>query len=61
MEQVIAQELRSLAQSIGELRLTLNALWQRVERLEQKQPVTGSVQGLPYELTVTGIPRFGDD
>ena len=60
---IIKQELRDLLASMGELRLAVGALMERVERLEQNsididRKWTGSRQGLDGEWTVTPPPEW---
>jgi len=61
---LLGQEVNELVASIGELRLALNALRKRVERLErlererERYRMTGSVAGLEGEWTVTFPPVF---
>lgn len=52
-------------QALGELRIALNALYrrladmeQRLRRLENPQAMTGSVEGLQGEWTMTPVPLF---
>ena len=52
-------------ESLGEIRIALNALYrrlasieQRVRRLENPKPLTGTIDGLEGEWTVTPPPRF---
>ena len=61
--EIIKQELRDLLASMGELRLAVGALMERVERLEQNsididRRWTGSIQGLDGDWTVTPPPEW---
>ena len=65
-EDLILLELRDLLASVGEIRLAVGALMERLERLEQRCAVcgtpdttfTGTIQGLDGEWTVTPPPEF---
>ena len=62
-QDLILLEMRDLTASLGELRIQLNGVWQRVVALEGRvrnlesgpvgRTMTGSIQGLEGEFTVT--------
>ena len=67
-QDLILLELRDLLASVGEIRLAVGALMERVERLENRcacddaemrKTVVGTIQGLDGEWTVTPPPEFG--
>ncbi len=72
-QDLLLLEVRDLTASMGELRLQLNGVWQRVVALEARvrnlesgPSWTGSIQGLEGEFTVTPPPEwdhgpFSDD
>ncbi len=53
---LIRLEIRDLLESVGELRLAVGALMERVERLEQR-PTVGI--GGEWVTTETPVPRWG--
>jgi len=58
--------IEDIEKRLGELQMVYNAIYRRmvelekrVRRLENRQPMTGSIQGLDGEWTVSAIPsRF---
>jgi len=67
-QDLILLEVRDLTASMGELRIQLNGVWQRVVALEGRvrnlesgpvgRTMTGSIQGLEGEFTVTPPPEW---
>ena len=59
-------EIDALRVSVGELRIQLTGVWRRVtalegrvRNLESAPTMTGSIQGLEGEFTVSTPPEFG--
>ena len=65
---ILSRELDQQLEAIGELRLAVSALVERQNRLEEKfkslqtaYGITGSVDGLPGNVSITLPPEWSDE